>query len=442
MNGQRVERIVAVIFLVTIGAFAAMIVGRFALGQDTERLLGEQTARAIYPDSETAYNIDIDWAALYPFEDGQTGAEEQPAPGLIERYTAFVQYVTNRLTSASTDQLAFRSAFIGLYARFNAAMGMGWIPDEEQDVYRLNNGHLTYVYEREDTQPLCGQIARFKRRLETEGINMLFILQPSKLDKYDQSVLPEGVSDYSNDNADRLLEGLSALGVEYVDIREELHAAFDDYYALFYRTDHHWKSETGLWVSGVFARALRDRLGSSIEVEVTDPRKYNIEVLEDFFLGSQGKKIGAGYVEPDDFSLITPAFDTLLHLEVPSAGVDLQGRFEDIMFDPWNLDVRDYYNRTPYSAYMYGSRPLTRIHNLRNDGGERVLLVRDSSSNVVAPFLALGVEYLDVVDLRQFTGSLMEFVRQTRPDHVIVAYGASTIDELDLESHTDLFDLR
>ena len=86
------------------------------------------------------------------------------------------------------------------------------------------------------------------------------------------------------------------------------------------------------------------------------------------------------------------------------------------------MDSRDYYTQSPYAAYFYGDQALTRVHNELCENGRRVLVLGHSFDNCVLPFLALGVEYLDSIDPREFTGSVETFLRENWYDVVIEVF--------------------
>lgn len=62
----------------------------------------------------------------------------------------------------------------------------------------------------------------------------------------------------------------------------------------------------------------------------------------------------------------------------------------------------------------------------------------------MAPFLAMAVAEVDIIDLRYFTGSLRNFIQQHNPDIVIALYSPSTEsrEKIDWSSHKDPFDFR
>ena len=169
-------------------------------------------------------------------------------------------------------------------------------------------------------------------------------------------------------------------------------------------------------------------MGWNVEPEIIAPENFEYVVYRDWFLGSQGKKVTLARTKPDDFTMIYPKFETSLKFEVASLGLDLSGDF-GITYNMNEVVSRDYYGKNPYATYIYSDTPLTRIENKLNANGKRLLVVKDSFSLCVIPFVALGIQYVDVIDLRHFTGSIRSFIDKVSPDAVIVEY-LSTIPGL------------
>ena len=78
---------------------------------------------------------------------------------------------------------------------------------------------------------------------------MLFGL-PDKLCKYEESDQSlDGVITFSNATIDDFVAGFRAMDVDVLELREELHKAELNHHNLFFKTDHHWKLETGTGLS-------------------------------------------------------------------------------------------------------------------------------------------------------------------------------------------------
>ena len=275
------------------------------------------------------------------------------------------------------------------------------------------------------------------------GGELLFVQAPFKVCKYGDSDI-NNKFDFSNANADDLIAGLSKNGIRYIDLRDEARSDFgvDQYHELFFRTDHHWKPETGLWAASVIAHTLNSKYGFHIDLNLFHEEQYEIKVFQRWFLGSLGKKLTLSRVEPEDCSYMLPRFPHEIHYEIPSLGINAMGTFE-ITYDPYQFSSIDYYEKTLYEGYNYSDNPVIRFHNNQVIDGKRILIIKDSFANVIVPFLSLGVENLCVIDTRMFTGSLLRFTDEYRPDIVLIIANPSSYERpIDWESHTSFFDFR
>ena len=93
---------------------------------------------------------------------------------------------------------------------------------------------------------------------------------------------------------------------------------------------------------------------------------------------------------------------------------------------PERVAARDWFNGNPYTYYSCGDYGLTTITNHKNPEGPRIVLLRESFSCALAPFLALSCSELVTIDLRHFTGDLLDTVAALEPDLVLTLYTAST----------------
>jgi hypothetical protein len=78
-----------------------------------------------------------------------------------------------------------------------------------------------------------------------------------------------------------------------------------DKYSLFYKTDHHWTTETGLWATNVIANQLKDNYGIDYDEQKLDIKNYVVEKHSGFFLGYR-KTRRFSIFRKRDFSLIYP----------------------------------------------------------------------------------------------------------------------------------------
>ena len=238
-------------------------------------------------------------------------------------------------------------------------------------------------------------------------------------------MLPDGLEESGNATCDAYLEALDGLGVDCLDLRPvfESNGIYSNW---FFRTDHHWKPEAAFFAWQYLAGELDLRYGFETPASLTDPNNWNTKVLEDFFLGSQGKRVGSLYAGVDDITLYTPKFSTDLTYANSDGSFTRSGPFEQSVCFPERVAQQDWFNGNPYTYYSGGDYALATMTDHKNPNGPKVVLIRESFSCALAPFLALSCSELTTIDLRYFTGDLMETIESLDPDLVLTLYTAST----------------
>ena len=78
---------------------------------------------------------------------------------------------------------------------------------EYNGVNELEDGYLTWFSSKTDTAEHISAIFDFNNYCRSLGINFLYVQTPSKISKYQDKAF-SGEMDFSNQNADALLEGL------------------------------------------------------------------------------------------------------------------------------------------------------------------------------------------------------------------------------------------
>lgn len=377
----------------------------------------------------TAQTAGTDWAALFPFDEKNTfNYEKKTETTKPEQkkwsFSDTIGVIESRIDYYTSNLLLGRMKFVEANALFNKTVGMKIISGTDSVVV-MNNGYLTFQSYKADTEYAAESLGWFNGRMNEKGINLLYIQFPSKESPYDNR-LPVGVEDYNNVNADSLMEKLENSDVDYTDFRPLLNSATDNWYGSFFRTDHHWRPETGVWATGELAKLLNYKCGYGIDESIGKAENYNIKIYEDYCLGSQGKISTIRFTDPEDISLITPKSKTDFTVKYNS-DEPKTGSFEDVLINMSAFDKIDYYNISTYSAYLYGNTAVTSIKNNNVHNGKRLLLLSDSFCKCVVPFLAQEIEYFDVIDRRYFSGSIMNYIEQFSPDTVIVAYNPTMI---------------
>ena len=369
--------------------------------------------------------------SLSPFLKGFRIAAEN----LLNKHTLDLSAVEQKYH----DGFAGTDYFVTLNGGFQRLMGAREINDR----YRLDNGQVTYIIGECDVDGIAENTVRFRDALQEMDIPMVYVNAPFKINESDKQ-LPVGVMDFSNENANRFLSRLDESGVPTLDLRQNIEEEGLDHYSLFYPTDHHWTAEAGFWATGQIVEYLAGLDDSfAVDNRIFDLSHYDKSIYEDIFLGSAGRRVGPLYTGFDDITLIRPRFDTALSFSVEKKNILRQGNFADAFLFMQRLTLKDMFNTNAYSVYCGTDYGLLKV---RNFGGEqnlqpgctqkKILLIKDSFSCVVIPFLSLAYEDVHVVDLRYLEDDLMEYIHSYQPDLVMVlynpgAYGTNNLNMFD-----------
>ena len=372
--------------------------------------------------------VKIDWRSLYPYQNGGPILEEEEGNAL----TAFSDKIKAgeaALEEYTNVMLPGYQRYVELEKKLEGLVGWNIMSYFDYDsVATLPDGYLTTYCKETDIAYQAEAITGLNQYLKEKNIPFLYVQAPFKVsEKQDTSV--SGKLDFSNQNANALLAELEKNKVSYVDTRDFLNANYENYHAAFYRTDHHWKPETGLEIAGQLLKELQLRYLLETDASKVSTEGFEQEVLEEFFLGSWGKRVTLLRTAPEDFVTLFPNYETDFSVLIPEREMDVTGDFS-ILYNFSLLQEKDYYNGNPYEAYIWGNNAVMSIRNNKSANQTRILMVKDSFGNCVVPFLACGVSEIDVVDVRHFTGSLETYVEEKKPDAVILLYNAALLNDV------------
>lgn len=431
MKKLNAKKSLSVVFILSIVFFMCAILTTFVLANFFNIYPSTTNAAEAQPDAtqapSTVWSVDYPFSGDYGFEFVATEQEEEVVveeTSKVKEYENYVKFLEDRIDYYTTNLLIGRMKFVELNASFNKMVGMDIVSGTDSVVV-MRNGYLTYEAQPLDTQYAIESTAYFSQWLKNNGIDFLYVQCPSKENPLDNQ-LPHGIEDNYNLNADSLLKGLDENEVPYIDLRQSLIADFDDYYSCFFKTDHHWTAETGVWAAGKIAEELNKKYSCGLDLSLADLSNYNVDVYEDYCFGSQGKKTTLKYADPEDISLIYPKADTDFTVQYDKGEI-LNGRFEDTLLKKSVFDKIDYYNISTYSAYFHGNHSITTVHNNKVANGKRMVYIMDSFSASVIPYLATEIEDILVLDIRSFNGSVTNAIKGFDPDTVVVAYNPSTL---------------
>ncbi len=286
------------------------------------------------------------------------------------------------------------------------------------EVQVMTNGMLTSTTaSMMKTSDFSENLSRFSRWLEDRGIPFLFVMAPFKLPT-EENLLPAGAEDRANDIANQAMAELAELGVPTLDLRKEISRNREQIEKYFYRTDHHWNADGAFRAFQLLMEAIRGRFPET-RTTCTDAALWEKTVKPDWWLGSDGRRVGPLFGGTDDLDYILPAFET--EMSRYSIGVwTCHGDFREANMREWLMERSDLFEMDSYSRYVGGPYAQTLHRNLNAENHRRLTIIRDSFMLPLECFLSTEFTSLDVIDPRTFPLAAGDYVALNPTDMVIM----------------------
>lgn len=305
---------------------------------------------------------------------------------------------TEDVESYFADQFPLRDQWTVVKARMEQLIGK----TEFNDIYLCDDplhgsGTLISRVETPDMEQVEKNLSYVQRLKDKTTANVYLGLIPSAAEVW-KDLLPTGAPSW--DQA-AFLEQAAELGIPMVDFHSALTEHAEEY--IFYRTDHHWTTRGAYYGYA----AVMEALGRGNEVRSLS--SYEVELASDDFNGTLYSTSGVHWLRPDD-----------LQFWVGEDGLSVtswrSGKAESAeLYDRSYLTAKD-----KYSAFLGGNQPLCVIEN--EDGQGKVLLVRDSYSDALAPFLAQEFEEVHLLDLRYYRSSVAAYAEENGIGDIVVLH--------------------
>ncbi len=309
-----------------------------------------------------------------------------------------------------TDQFPLRDQWIQLKALSERALGK----QENNGVYFGTDGQTLFAQFKAPSGDELEQKVGFVNKLGANlDVPVYFSLVPDKSFVL-ADLLPANAPNVDDGSTIEEAQALCGDKVTYIDLRTMLTGERD----AFYRTDHHW---TTMGARLAFQRLMSGmNLVRPIAAEDLNGLSYQglpyTEVSGSFY-GTTYSASGAGWVEPDSICTVIPEGGTKGNVTVTRypEGAPIEGG----LYYPEKLEVKD-----KYAYFLGGNQPLCVIKNPDAASG-KLLVIRDSYADSLAPFLAEEFQEVHLFDLRYNNLSLKQYVADNGIDQVLVLYSAA-----------------
>ncbi len=293
------------------------------------------------------------------------------------------------------DQFPLRDGWTGLKARCEQLLGKR----DFNGVYLCGDTLIARVEEPEAalTERNLAAVSDFA---ETVPGNVLLGLIPSAAEVW-KDKLPEGAPTF--DQA-AFIRSAAETGVDTVDLLTTLTDHADE--AVYYRTDHHWTTLGAFYGTN----ALLNSLGR----EPLKESDFTPEIASTDFNGTLYSTSGIHWLAPDTMEYWVE--EDGLSVTTWKSGTEAPG----VLYERSYLEKKD-----QYSSFLGGNQPLCVIESPAVTDGGKILLIRDSYADALAPFLAQRFSEVHLMDLRYYHASPAAYMAEQGIDTAVVLYSAA-----------------
>ena len=297
------------------------------------------------------------------------------------------------------DQFPLRDQWTGLKARTEQVLGKR----EFNGVYLCGDALIAKVEPPKDGLEEKN-LSYVSRLAESAEVPVYLGLIPSAAEIW-RDRLPKGAESW--DQAAFIARAAELEGVEFVDFLTALrdHAGERTWEGIFYRTDHHW---TTLGAYYGYA-ALMEALGRGEEVPEPEAVKARDLPVSNGFQGTLYSQSGIHWLEPDS-----------IEFWVEESGLTVTSWRDGTPKEAGLYDWDYLGKKDKYSAFLGGNQPLCVIQNPEGEG--KLLVIRDSYADSLAPFLALRFEEVHLLDPRYYRYSAAKYAEDKGLDAIAVVY--------------------
>lgn len=304
------------------------------------------------------------------------------------------------------DQFPMRNLWVGFNAYFSLYTGN----NGANGVYNCKNDYLINVPVSTDNNldKNLGAITKFKNSIDTP-VTVMFAPSTGYIT---DDVLPAVHNNYNDDeyfeNADKTLE---QSGINFVDLRETFKEEYKNGTQLYYKTDHHWTT------AGAYTAYTK--LCESLGTTPTPKDSFDIKSYDGFY-GTTYSTSGFLMTPSDSIEVWENPNNNENNIKVKiTEGKQITEYNSMFFYDHLEEDDK-------YPVFIDGNHALTEITNTNAKGGTLVM-IKDSFSHCLAPFLADNYSKIILVDMRYYKLSVSELIEQENPEQVVLLYGIDNI---------------
>ena len=317
----------------------------------------------------------------------------EPAPDISAQNIFFGSFDT-QFENWFSDHFVFRDMWIEI----KAALRKGSGAIENNDVYFARDRRLISRFGSYDEKTVDDNISYIQEFSEDNSITVNVMLVPTAA-YGEREYLPAGSADVDEKKLAEEI-GTKLEGQNYIDITDRFDGKGSDYF----KTDHHW-NENG---------AYKGYEAICEEVLHKEPMIFELDKVQAGFKGSMYSRSGAFWTDGEAIHKITPEKDIRVKVTYDDS------RTEDSFYNEDNLAIKDM-----YTYYLDGNHAHVHIET-DADTKRKAVVIRDSFSHILIPYLACEYKETEVFDLRYWHEQVSTFITDPENTDVYIIYGIET----------------
>lgn len=298
-----------------------------------------------------------------------------------------------------SDQIVLRDTWVTLKALGERITGK----QENNGIYFADGDTLIRRMDEPDRMLVEENIRTLNEFTSQLNLPVLFGLIPSAATVW-QDRLPVGAP--TADEGQWIDEIYGNLNVPTIDLHTvlQLHSTED----IYYRTDHHWTSLGAFYGANAILEAA--------DLEPLRLSDYQCQTVSQNFLGTNYSSACAWWTEPDTIT-------TYVKTEGKTVLSNFTGKTETgRLYVSEHLDTKN-----QYAYFLGGNQPLCVIRS--QGSGAKLLVIRDSYADCLAPFLSERFGEVHLFDLRYNRLSPADYIRENQIDMVLILYSFETFTQ-------------
>ena len=308
---------------------------------------------------------------------------------------------TRQLHDYFSDQIALRKQMIEAKAITELLMGKS----ENNDILLARDNYLveTLQYNVKNYDFLQKNLLKIESlmyNLKSNNINSYSMLIPRKVD-----ILADYFPPYYSDERNKAV--WNSVSNTHIQITKALKASQKSGIEVFYKTDHHLTAE------GIYL--VYEELSKILYFTPKPLDYFNLQILSNDFYGTSYSKSGFFFVESEEIK--APSIENNRYKMTVT---DTNEEF-DTLYDIEYINKKD-----KYGVFLSGNNAHVKIYDTKDKTKETLLLIKDSFSHALAPFLCEHYN-LELIDPRYYNDSIGEYIKENNIKNVLFLFGIDTL---------------